>query len=136
MTDYLLDTNHISPLVTIGHPLRSRILTHAQAGDTFFISAVALSEFLYGISILPRARQNLAEWKRLRSGFNFFGVDTTDAEQAATLRLALRQQGVQLSLTDALIAVVSLRNNLTLLTTDKDFLAVPTLKQENWRTLT
>jgi hypothetical protein len=26
MANYLLDTNHASPLVTIGHPLRNKIL--------------------------------------------------------------------------------------------------------------
>lgn len=36
-------------------------------------------------------------------------------------------------LIDSLIAVVAVRNDLVLLTTDRDFLAVPNLKQENWR---
>jgi predicted nucleic acid-binding protein len=38
-----------------------------------------------------------------------------------------------LGLTDALIAVIALRNDLTLLTSNKDFRAVEDLKQENWR---
>lgn len=33
---------------------------------------------------------------------------------------------------DALIAVVALRYNLTLLTSDQDFTAIASLPQENW----
>jgi hypothetical protein len=33
MAVYLLDTNHISPLVTVGHPLRERVLDSIEDGD-------------------------------------------------------------------------------------------------------
>lgn len=56
-------------------------------------------------------------------------IDRADAEQAADLQLQLRCQGWQLATVDALIAVVALRS---LLTADKDFVANPALKQENW----
>jgi predicted nucleic acid-binding protein len=59
MAAYLLDTNHISPLVTPAHPLRKRVLNSLQASNTFSIAVPALTELLFGISILPRARQNL-----------------------------------------------------------------------------
>jgi tRNA(fMet)-specific endonuclease VapC len=133
MTDYLLDANHISPLVTFGHPLRTRVLSSLRAGDDFSIATPALSEFLFGIGILPRAQQNLSEWQRLKSDFSYYNINTHDAEQAAKLRLTLRRQGVQLGTVDSFIATVALRNNLTLLTTDRDFLLVPGLAQENWR---
>lgn len=64
MAHYLLDTNHLSPLVTMEHPLRARVLRQIQAGDHFAIAAPALTEFLFGIPSVPRARQNLAEWSR------------------------------------------------------------------------
>jgi len=131
--EFLLDTNHISPLVTIGHPLRKTILAHLRAGDQFSIAAPALNEFLFGISILPRAIQNLKEWERLKHDFNIYSIDQTDAELSAKLRISLRKKGWQLGIIDSLIAVVALRYDLTLLTTDKDFSMIPVLKQENWR---
>lgn len=133
MTSYLLDTNHISPLVTIEHPLREKILLHLQAGDEFCITTSALSEFLFGIGSLPRAMRNFKEWERIRYDFKYYNIDPTDAEQAAKLRLTLRKRGWQLGLVDSLIAIIALRNDLTLLTTDKDFQGVPGLKIENWR---
>ncbi len=132
MRAYLLDTNHLSPLVTLGHALRNRIIAHLDAGDTFAITAPALNEFLFGIRTLPRAQQNMQIWEKLQADFVYYVVDRSDAERAVDLRLQLRQQGRQLELVDSFIAIVALRNDLTLLTKDKDFLAVPTLKQENW----
>lgn len=134
MAGYLLDTNHLSPLVTLSHPLRQRVLNSLQEGGTFSIAVPALAEMLFGISILPRAKQNLEEWERLKSGFNYYDIDRQQAEQAARLQVALRRRGRQLETVDALIATVALQNDLILLTTDGDFAPIAGLKQENWLT--
>ncbi len=135
MTNYLLDTNHISPIVTINHPLRQKILAQLQTEDTFSIATPALNEFLFGIGLLPRAKQNLREWERLKQDFKYYSIDQVDAEQSAKLRISLRQQGWQLGIIDSMIAIIALRNDLVLLTNDKDFSAIESLEQENWRTL-
>jgi len=127
-----LDTNHAATLVTLGHPLRQRVLLRLQAGDTFAITVPVLTETLYGIGLLPRGTQNLAEWARLRPSLTCYLPDEADAENAAALQRSLRRQGWQLETVDALIAVVALRYHLVLLTSDKDFAPVPNLKQENW----
>lgn len=133
MADYLLDTNHISPLVTPEHSLRAQILSRLGHGDSFSIATIALSEFIFGIISLPRTKQNRAEWEHLKPGFDYYNSDRFDAEQAAELRAALCKEGWQLAALDVLIAVVALRYELVLLTTDKDFNAIPKLKIENWR---
>lgn len=132
MTAYLLDTNHISPLINLWHPLRQQILASISAGHTFAITIPSLVEMLFGIGILPRASQNQIEWQRLRPTFMCYIPDEADAERAAFLQIQLRRQGWQLSTNDALIAAIALRYDLTLLTTDKDFTPVPNLSQENW----
>jgi tRNA(fMet)-specific endonuclease VapC len=132
MANYLLDTNHASPLVTPGHPLREQILLDLNSGSNFSVCVPVVTETLFGISLLSRAEQNLAEWERLRLSLPCYIPDEEDAEAAAQLQIALRRRGWQLATVDALIAVVALRYNLTLLTTDKDFQTVPNLQQENW----
>lgn len=132
MTDYLLDTNHLSPLVTLNHPLRDQVLGSLQGGHTFAITVPTLAEMLFGLGLLPRADQNRVEWQRLRPEFECYIPDETDAERAAHLQIQLRRQGWQLGTVDALIAAVALRYGLTLLTTDKDFSVIPGLNQENW----
>lgn len=130
MTDYLLDANHLSPLVTVDHPLRKMIFARFQAGDTFAIATPVLSEFLFGIASLPRAEQNLREWQHLQSDFAYYQISPDHAQDAAALRIQLRKRGWQLALFDALSAIIALQNNLVLLTTDKDFDAIPRLLLE------
>ncbi|MFN8491550.1 MAG: type II toxin-antitoxin system VapC family toxin [Caldilineaceae bacterium] len=132
MSDYLLDTNHASPLVTLEHPLRELILQRVDEGDSFAICTPVLTETLYGIGILPRAAQNLREWERLRLFLPCFAADETDAKFAAELQILLRLQGRQLNTVDALVAAVALRYDLIVLTKDKDFRVVPNLRYENW----
>lgn len=132
MADYLLDTNHASPLVTLKHPLRQRFLQALRDGHRFSIAVPAMTEMLYGIGLLPRAKQNFAEWARLKSSIPCYVPDDVDAELAAELQISLRRRGIQLETVDALIATTALRYDLTLLTSDKDFQPVPLLKQENW----
>lgn len=121
MANYLLDTNHASALVTLGHPLRLRVLLRLQAGDSFAITVPVVAETLFGIGVLPRAAQNLAEWARLRPSLVCYIPDEADAENAAALQRLLRRQGRQLETVDAIIAVVALRYDLALLTADNDF---------------
>lgn len=132
MADYLLDTNHASSLVTLSHPLRERVLRRLDAGDTFAVCVPVITETLFGISLLPRAHQNLAEWERLKPLLPCYVPDETDAELAAELQISLRRRGWQLATVDALIGAIALRYGLTLLTTDNDFQAVPKLRHEDW----
>jgi tRNA(fMet)-specific endonuclease VapC len=113
-------------------PLRQRVLLRLQAGDTFAITVPVITETLYGIGLLPRGTQNLAEWARLRPSLACYLPDEAAAENAAARQRSLRRQGWQLETAAALIAVVVLRYQLVLLTSDKDFAPVPNLKQENW----
>lgn len=62
-----------------------------------------------------------------------YQIEESDAEQAAELQILLRKKGWKLDTIDAMIAIVALRYDLILLTSDKDFSAVPELKTENWR---
>lgn len=132
MTNYLLDTNHASPLVTFDHPLRRRLLVAINAGHTFALTTVTIAELIYGFGLLPRAAKNRQEWDRLRSSFRIVVIDEQDALESAEMRIRLRHRGWQLSTVDALIAAIALRYDFTLLTSDADFDVVPELKHTNW----
>lgn len=132
MARYLLDTNHVSPLVTLGHHLRDRVLNSMQAGNSFAICVPVLTETLVGLATVPRAKQNLVEFRLIRPSLGCYVPDETDAELAADFQISLRKKGRQLGTIDALVAAIALRNDLTLLTTDGDFRWVPLLRRENW----
>ncbi|PDW02268.1 type II toxin-antitoxin system VapC family toxin [Candidatus Viridilinea mediisalina] len=133
MTAYLLDTNHASSLVTPGHALILRMQYQQSLGDTFSICVPVLAEVLFGIGIAPRAEQNLALWEPWEQSMECHVPDAADARRAADLQISLRRRGRQLATVDALIAIIALRYDLVLLTTDNDFKAVPDLRQESWR---
>jgi len=134
MAHYILDTNHLSPIVTIDHPLRDKLVQCIRQKEEFTIPTPVLTEFLYGIQVLPRAKQNMEEWEKFSETFYYREVDRDDAEQAALLQVSLRRRGWQLNTVDALIAAIALRYDLILLTADKDLSAISELKQENWLT--
>lgn len=132
MASYLLDSNHASRLVTIGHALPRRISQSIAAGDRFHLTILVVAETVFGFSTLPRATQNAQEWAIWRPLLTLLDTDEADALDAARLRVTLRRRGRQLGTVDALIAAVALRYNLTLLTADNDFAAVPSLATDNW----
>ncbi len=132
MTVHLLDSNHASPLVTLHHPLRAKVLQARFAGDAFALVPPVIAETWFGISVLPRAVQNRQEWMRIQGLLSIYAIDAQDGIDAAELQLTLRGRGFQLETVDALIAAVALRYGLTLLTSDSDFAAIPGLSQANW----
>lgn len=91
-----------------------------------------MTETLFGISLLRKAKQNINEWHRLRQSLPCYAPDENDAEAVAELQVALRRRGWQLETVDAFIATIAIRYNLILLTTDGDSLEVPNLQYENW----
>lgn len=132
MADYLLDTNHASPLVTPTHPLRARVLEAMAVDERFGITVPCITEAIYGFGIAPRGESNRRAWSLLVRDFTVYVPDAEETELAADLQISLRRQGWQLGTIDALAAVVALRNDLILLTTDRDFSRVPGLHCENW----
>jgi len=132
MTSYLLDTNHASPLVTPGHPLRDRVLNELQVGSSSLIAVPALAELWFGLLASRRMLRNLAEWQLLEPKIDCLSIEEMDGKTAASLQKLLRNIGRDLKTPDALIAAVALRYDFVLLTTDLDFSPIPGIKLENW----
>jgi predicted nucleic acid-binding protein len=88
-----------------------------EGADVVVTTGLVLQELLQGFSG-PKARQQLIE--RFAS-LPLVQPDREDHIAAAELRNACRRAGVQLGTIDALIARLALRHELTLLTTDQDF---------------
>lgn len=89
-----------------------------EGGTLVFTTGIILQELLQGFAG-PRAQEGIIE--RFTS-LPFLVPDRTDHVEAAELRNACRRNGIQLGTIDALLAALALRYDLTLLTTDGDFL--------------
>jgi len=88
-----------------------------DTGEEIYSTGIILQELLQGFSG-PKAASAIVE--------RFVAIpmlvpDTSDYIQAAEIRNKTRRKGVQIGTIDALIAQLSLRYKLSLLTSDKDF---------------
>lgn len=87
--------------------------------DDVFTTGLIVQELLQGFSG-PKARRQLTE--RLIS-MAFLQPDREDHVEAAEVRNVCRRRGVQIGTIDALLIQLCRRHDLTLLSTDRDFLA-------------
>ncbi len=95
-----------------------RALRDALEGDEIVVTTgLVLQELLQGFAG-PRARQEIIE---RFAALPLLGPDRQDHIDAAELRNSCRRAGVQVGTIDALLAQLCIRHDLTLLTTDKDF---------------
>ncbi len=86
-------------------------------GDTVVVTGLVLQELLQGFAG-PKARRELID---KFDALPMLVPDRRDHVDAAEVRNRCRRAGVQLGTIDALIAQLCIRYDLTLLTTDRDF---------------
>src|SRR5215475_1052017 len=97
------------------------VLKDALYGSEAVVTTgLVLQELLQGFSG-PKAQAQIIE---RFAALPLIQPDRDDHIAAATMRNACRKAGVQIGTIDALIAQLCIRHELTLLTTDKDFIHV------------
>jgi predicted nucleic acid-binding protein len=93
-------------------------LRKALEGDEIVVTTgLVLQELLQGFAG-PRARKDIIE---RFAALPLLGPDRQDHTDAAELRNTCRRAGIQMGTIDALLAQLCIRHDLTLLTTDNDF---------------
>jgi predicted nucleic acid-binding protein len=91
-----------------------------ERGDTLLTTGLVLQELLQGFSG-PKARELILEHF---AALPLLVPDRDDYVAAADLRNTCRRAGLQIGTIDALLARLCIRHELTLLSTDHDFVAV------------
>lgn len=95
-----------------------RVLRHAlESDETIVTTGLILQELLQGFAG-PRARKDIID---RFTALPLLTPDRQDHIDAAELRNRCRRGGVQIGTIDALLAQLCIRHELTLLTTDNDF---------------
>jgi predicted nucleic acid-binding protein len=98
-------------------------LRDALEGDDIVVTTgLILQELLQGFAG-PRARKDIIE---RFAALPLLGPDRQDHIGAAELRNSCRRAGIQVGTIDALLAQLCIRHDLTLLTTDTDFVHAAT----------
>jgi predicted nucleic acid-binding protein len=88
-----------------------------EDGVPVLTTGLVLQELLQGFSG-PKARDQIID---RFSAIPLLAPDRRDHMEAADLRNRCRRAGVQVGTIDALLAQLSIRHELTMLTTDEDF---------------
>ena len=91
-----------------------------EGGHAVVTTGLVLQELLQGFSG-PRARKQIVE---RFTALPLISPDRQDHIDAAELRNRCRRAGIQVGTIDAILAQLCIRHQLTLLSTDKDFVGI------------
>jgi tRNA(fMet)-specific endonuclease VapC len=129
---FLLDTNHVSKVVRPNSPLHRRIYSEKQSGLRVGTCVPVLCEVESG-------RLNVADPVAYRKALTallhkilLWPLTEVSARHFGEIDQDLRRRGRVLSQVDMMLAALCREMDLTLVTTDKDFAALPWLKTEDW----
>ena len=132
MAVYLLDTNHLSQCLNKVSRLRERIHIAHRSGSRFGTIVPALCELEVFISGSIKAEASHRALRRFASYVRAWPIDPEITVGYARLYLDLRTRGRILSQVDLMIAAMAQLKPCTVLTSDRDFEALPDLVCENW----
>ena len=126
----MLDTNAASGLVKGQPKVTARF--KAEAPDRVCLSAVTEGEVLFGVARRPEARRLRVAVNEFLAAIDVLPWTSATARRYATLRAGLERQGRPLSALDLIIAAHAAERDMTLVTHDDTFGAVPGLRVEDW----
>lgn len=132
MNGYLLDTNHLSHALRVVSPLRDRLRQAHRQGFRLVTCWPVLCELQEGIVFTADPTHYRRALKILMREVRIWPVDWNLVEQYGLCAKLARQRGRVLSTTDLILAAFAWKENLVLLTADRDFEAFPEIRTENW----
>ena len=132
MAKYLLDTNHLSAAVDDRGGVRQRLYERHRSGSVFATCVPVLCELETGFHVTKRRDHNRFLLARLLRHVRIWPLDPALATIYAQVFHELRAAGRVLSPVDMALAAMCRTQKAILLTTDRDFEALPDISTENW----
>lgn len=130
MTRYLLDTNHASRLFRDDQKLWIRVRTAADAEFSFCRPSVGELWFMVLNSL--RVQENRVKLEGMLRRFQIRELDEASAIEYGAIRVELRGQGTPIPQIDTQIAAIARVNDLMVLSADRHFSRVQSLRVGNW----
>ncbi len=132
MTDYLLDTNHVSRFLAGDSHLKARVEASRNQEDRFGISMTVLGELFYAAYASQRREENLKRLETFLGSVLVWEFDREAAREFGVLQAEQKAKGKPIPPLDAQIAAVARVHGLTVLSADAHFTWVDLLSVENW----
>lgn len=129
---FLLDTHHLGVAVKPDSPVRQRILWMKGRGASFGTCIPALRELEVGVRQVRDQASYRKALARLLTALRIWSLDPETAILYGEVYHQLRRSGRVCSQVDMLLAALARQLGLVLLTSDRDFDALPGLSVENW----
>lgn len=132
MSGYLLDTNHMSAAILRVSKIRDRIFQERKKGLRFGTCVPVLCE----LEVAIRQSGNIPSCRRystiILEEVRVWPVEEKVIRSFGEVYIELKSVGRILSHVDLVLVSLARSMNVTLLTTDRDFEAVPDVRVENW----
>ena len=124
----ILDTNALSAVLDG----ESDIATIAASPGPFWIPAIVIGEYRFGLLSSKKRRRLESYFQQLVSKCTVLKVDQYTAEIYAQIRFELKQKGRPLPDNDIWIAALARQHNLSLVTRDSHFDVVDGIRRMSW----
>ena len=134
MPGLLLDTNHIGEAIRRTSTIRPRLRERMHQGVKVGTCIPVLCELEAGILQTRRPASTRHTLDELLREIRIWPLDRDLARTYGELFVDLTARGRVLSHVDIVLAALARTMKLTLLTTDRDFEALPDIQTENWLT--
>src|SRR5262249_13657279 len=132
MTSYLLDCNHFSAALRKVSVVRDQIHQERRRGNRFVSCIPVICELEAGILQTAEPAASHRRLVQFLRHIRWWPLDSATARLYGMIFNELQKQGKALSQVDMMLAALARQHKLTILTTDRDFEALPDLKSQNW----
>jgi tRNA(fMet)-specific endonuclease VapC len=134
MTRYLLDTNAVSDFINHRYGVPERVREARERGAVIGTCEPVVAELFFGLENSDTRDENRVCLRHGLTRLRFWPLDRRASEEFGRVAAALKRAGRLIGPLDMLIAAIALSlGDCTVVTNDKDYLAVPGLKVENRR---
>jgi tRNA(fMet)-specific endonuclease VapC len=132
MPAYLLDTNHVGLAVDRASLVGQRIFEARLAGVRLGTCLPVLCEIEAGMRQVQRKLKYRRDLNHLLRQLRIWSIDLKTARIYGDVYMELRRRGRVLSQVDIMVAALARQIKLTILTTDRDFEALPDIRTADW----
>jgi predicted nucleic acid-binding protein len=132
---FLVDTNHLSAAVNPVSRVRERLYQQHRQGARFRTCIPVVCEIEVGIQDSPHVDAYRRQLRHLLRKVKLVPLELDMTQAYGEVYRELRRLGRALSQVDMLLAAMVRHMKWTLLTSDRDFEALPDIRTENWHVL-
>jgi tRNA(fMet)-specific endonuclease VapC len=132
MSDYLVDCNHLSAAMRKLSPVRERMHQKRRDGHRLITCYPVLCELEAGIQQTRDPEENRRRLGHLLHQVRVWPLDAETCRLYGAAYVGLRRLGRALSQVDTILVALARQHKLAVLTSDRDFEALPDLRTENW----